>query len=307
MKWLYCVSMVTALLMVCEVSPTTTTTTTIAPTPTTTTDWSTSFYTTAGSPVNLKGQMVTMSQNSGVTFYSSYHNRSVRAESTGPPPATANTAFPYTNTTTAWPTTTAPAPRGVTVCLRYLADQSLTLFKLGTDTPLTLSGSSMSWYTLSWSYYSQYQVSMKPIVPIWISVNSVPWASVCVIIDLYKNVVQIFEGGFMSVRKMPSPRLVWSGEPVLDVSGFDGQVTDIEVWDSPLDDRQIFSYMNNYYSGGNVLTWSNIEYKCRGSILLENAFTERQKQPIGSGKRRGQRHRFRKIFKKIFSGRRQMF
>ena len=37
---------------------------------------------------------------------------------------------------------------------------------------------------------------------------------------------------------------VWPGEPVIDIPGFDGQVTDIQVWDYPLRYREIINYMN---------------------------------------------------------------
>ena len=38
---------------------------------------------------------------------------------------------------------------------------------------------------------------------------------------------------------------VWSGEPVIEFPGFDGQLTDVQMWDYPLSYREVFKYMNN--------------------------------------------------------------
>ena len=38
---------------------------------------------------------------------------------------------------------------------------------------------------------------------------------------------------------------VWSGEPVIEFPGFDGQVTDVQMWDYPLSYREVFKYMTS--------------------------------------------------------------
>ena len=38
---------------------------------------------------------------------------------------------------------------------------------------------------------------------------------------------------------------VWSGEPVIEFKGFDGQVTDVQMWDYPLSYREVFKYMTS--------------------------------------------------------------
>lgn len=40
-------------------------------------------------------------------------------------------------------------------------------------------------------------------------------------------------------------QFVWSGEPVIDFPGFDGQVTDVQIWDYPVHYREVFNYMSN--------------------------------------------------------------
>lgn len=84
----------------------------------------------------------------------------------------------------------------------------------------------------------------------------------------------------MSIRKILPTQVLWSREPVLDVSGFDGHVMDLEVWDYPLEYRQIYSYMQDYGPSGSVLTWSRIGYQINGRVLLEDTFNRRQRQPI---------------------------
>ena len=42
---------------------------------------------------------------------------------------------------------------------------------------------------------------------------------------------------------------VWSGEPVIEFSGFEGQVTDVQVWDYPLRYREILNYMSSCVYG----------------------------------------------------------
>ncbi|KAJ0002536.1 hypothetical protein NQD34_007685 [Periophthalmus magnuspinnatus] len=274
MRLLLCVFIINAPLVLCELS-----------------HWPTRYpYTTVGPGVNLKGKMVTLSQYSGVTFKPPYY------QSTAGDGSVRTTDSPQWTTqwTPQW--TTRPPTPGVSVCLRFLADFiSVNLFTLAPGSPLKLSWSGPSQYTLSWNYYTS--VSLLPRISLWPPVQTQPWTSVCVVLDSLKNVVQLFQGGSMSIRKIPSSRLVWSGERVLDVSGFDGQVTDLEVWDYPLRYTQVLSYMKNYGSSGTVLTWSNIAYRPRGNILFEETYALRQKQPIRSGYGQGQRLKCRKMCK----------
>uniref|UniRef100_A0A8C6TG26 Pentraxin (PTX) domain-containing protein n=1 Tax=Neogobius melanostomus TaxID=47308 RepID=A0A8C6TG26_9GOBI len=242
-----------------------------------------------------------------------------RTTTTTKPPSTTTTTTK--STTTTWHTTTsAPVTGGVSVCLRFLADSSsINLFTLAleSDDALVLSFSN-PWYTLSWNRYYRYQVSLNPTVPLWSPVRTQLWTSVCVVLDSLKNVVQVFQDGSMSIRKIPQARMVWSGEPVLKVSGFDGQVTDLEVWDSPLENTEIFRFMQNYGSSGTVLTWSNIAYTPNGNVLIEDTYStfgqgqpissssEGEEQPIRSGQGWDQRRRHEKKFNERRQRKRQM-
>lgn len=263
MKLLSYVSIVSSLLVLCEGQWTT--------------SWTTAYP--VGPGVNLKGKMVSLSQNSGMTFLQPEPYYQSATEAATRPPQTTTEWPEWTTewTTGYYPTTTSPT-RGVSVCLRFMADSnSFTLFKLSPRSPLSFAWSN-PWYSLSWGYYSQ--VSLNPRISLWSSVRTQPWTSVCVVLDSYKRVVQVFQGGAMSIRKIMPSRMVWTGEPVLEMSNFDGQVTDLEVWDYPLEYREVFAYMQNYGSSGTVLSWSDIAFRYSGTVLVEDTYPQRMRQPI---------------------------
>lgn len=287
MKLLYLIFIVSCFLLLCEGE-------------TYWTSWTTAYP--VGPGINLKGKMVTVSQDSGVTFFQPYFNleESEKLNQTSAPQdsdlvPTTETARPEWTTQwpTEWttgyypyPTTTPYSTSGVSVCLRFMTDfRNFVVFKLSPRSPLTFTWDN-PYYDLRWFYYSQ--VSLNPRINLWNSVHTQPWTSVCLVLDSRKNVAQVFQGGAMSIRKILRSRMVWSGEPVVDMSGFDGQVTDLEVWDYPLQYREVLAYMQNYGSSGTVLTWSNIAYKYRGNILVEDTYSAQMKKPISSSHREQQ-------------------
>ncbi|CAI5687288.1 unnamed protein product [Oreochromis niloticus] len=165
---------------------------------------------------------------------------------------------------------------GVSVCLRYMTDTvqpNFPLFTLSPGiSPLSLQG---SFDTFMLSYYDSFSVNLQPIVHLWPDIKQDIWTSVCLTVDTSKSVVQMFSGGYMSPRKY-----VWSGEPVISFPGFDGQLTDVQVWDYPLRYRDIIYYMSRSYYGsysGSVISWSNIRYNNRGRAVLEDTFDMRAK------------------------------
>lgn len=196
------------------------------------------------------------------------------------------TTRPHHKTTTPRPWTTAPATRGVSVCLRYLADDlSSTVVTLSPSSraPLRL-GFSNGWYTLTFDPYGYSALSFRPSFRFWSNMVPDIWTRVCVTLDSMKNVAQVFSGSNISIRKMMPSKYDWSGEPVINFSGFDGQLTDVQIWDYPLRYKEVFNYMTSgIYAPyrGSALSWSNISYSSTGGALLEESYEWQARRPIG--------------------------
>ncbi|KAL7407021.1 hypothetical protein ABVT39_001686 [Epinephelus coioides] len=212
-----------------------------------------------------------------------------------PKPTTRPTPRPTTKryypTTYPYPWTTAPPTRGVSVCLRYLADDtsfSLLTISPSSRNPLRLDVSNAGYQlTFQYGYNSLY---LRPNIRFWSNPGADIWTRVCLTLDSMKNVAQVFSGSHMSIRKLMPVKYAWSGQPVIELSGFDGQMTDLQVWDYPLRYREVFNYMTGGvympYSGS-VINWSYIGYTPRGSILLEDVYERQARQPISSSSKEG--------------------
>ncbi|XP_062271694.1 uncharacterized protein LOC133977527 [Scomber scombrus] len=214
--------------------------------------------------------------------YTTRPYRTTRYTTTPPTLYPNTTHYPRPYRTTRYPYwTTAPTTTGVSVCVRYLTDfeqaQYPTLFTLSpaSRTALRLAVRPTGWYTLSWDRFSYYRLNLKSDNRFWSNIGPELWTRVCLTVDTIKNVAQVFSGSTMSIRKMLPIKYVWSGEPVIEMAGFDGQVTDVQMWDYPLPYSEIFNYMSGGVYGqyhGSVLTWSNIGYNLRGNTLLEKRY-----------------------------------
>ncbi|KAL0965278.1 hypothetical protein UPYG_G00279190 [Umbra pygmaea] len=107
-----------------------------------------------------------------------------------------------------------------------------------------------------------------------------PWTSLCVTWERMTGVAQVWRGGSVSIRKRLIGQVV-AGPPVLSMYSFEGQVTDVEVWDHVLSQTTIMDYMSGYvYNSGNLLTWSNAIYSTTGNVLLERNAYVSDNQPI---------------------------
>ncbi|KAM6946936.1 uncharacterized protein PEZ65_000651 isoform 4-T4 [Lycodopsis pacificus] len=200
------------------------------------------------------------------------------------------TKRPY-YTTTNRPWTTAPATRGVSVCLRYLAESFSSLFTLSPSSrvPLQFGVGDAGSYVMTFTRYSYYSQYFRPNIKFWPNIRPDIWNRVCFTVDSMKNVAQVFSGSNISIRKRLPLQYVWSGEPVMDFSGFDGQLTDVQIWDYPLSYREVFNYMTSgFYAPyqGSALSWSYISYSPRGDALLEDTFELLGRQPISNRRRK---------------------
>lgn len=172
------------------------------------------------------------------------------------------------------------------MCLRYTIDYRQPragvsyLFTFGPSRALRLRFEGNNQYILLLNGYYLYLNTDLFLLP---NTEQTPWTKICLKIDSGKNVVQMFSGRQASIRKilpfsvrchtvvclrhwfqeLPSPHIelvpfspfslciqfVWSGQPVIEFSGFDGQVTDVQVWDYPLSNNEILRYMNPHMFG----------------------------------------------------------
>uniref|UniRef100_A0A3Q2QXL2 Uncharacterized LOC105938237 n=1 Tax=Fundulus heteroclitus TaxID=8078 RepID=A0A3Q2QXL2_FUNHE len=268
-----------------------------------------------GSGVNLNGKMFTLGgYNGGLVIYSPYQPSPWATPTSDPTSSytsgyysTSTPSYTETNTgntetsapftaTKAWtpkhttpkPTTrhhtpswtTGPPTRGFSVCLRYITDsQGGSIFTLSpSSSRIRLDVNGIA-YMLSTNGYNN--VYFTPNVRFWSGLQPTMWTSVCITVDNVKGVAQIFRDSTMSIRKLLDNYNTWSGEPVIDFSGFEGQVTDVQMWDYPLRYKEVFYYMSSGYYGqymGSVLNWSYISYSLRGKTLLEDRYEQQLKQ-----------------------------
>ncbi|XP_035628447.1 uncharacterized protein LOC118385425 [Oncorhynchus keta] len=213
--------------------------------------------------------------------------------STSSSPSSPYTSYPYT--------TPSPSLSALTVCLRYMAEEGkdLTLFSLtqGKYWNLLLERNSGMDYL---STHSSSQ-SFRSYRLLWSITEPRPWTSLCVTWEKNTGVAQVWRGRTVSIRKRVFGQ-VTNGPPVLKVYKFEGQLTDVEVWDRVLSPSWIMSYMSGWrfypsYTPGNVLTWSNAIYSTNGEVLLERNTYNSDHQPI-RGHRQHRRPMRRKKMRK---------
>lgn len=96
-------------------------------------------------------------------------------------------------------------PAGVSVCLRYLTDvPAANLFTLSpsSSNPLTVALAALDTYRVTIDRYGYYRMFLKSNILFWRTIGPELWTRLCLIVDSRKNVVQVFSGSKMSIRKM---------------------------------------------------------------------------------------------------------
>ncbi|XP_062872066.1 uncharacterized protein LOC134333830 [Trichomycterus rosablanca] len=175
----------------------------------------------------------------------------------------------------------APFPNitALTVCLRGMTEQN---WMINDGLSLTFQGSSYDVVTLGDYYSDQYhlqiggdQVLFNSYSMVSVYGQRLPWKSRCFTWDSSSGMAQLWFDGKMSVRKGVGRGTVFSGQVELSLLEFTGQVSDIYVWDSALDDKHLYYYLvHNYISSrGLILDWRKIEYSTRGYVVLEPGYT----------------------------------
>ncbi|XP_026204238.1 uncharacterized protein LOC113154325 [Anabas testudineus] len=251
------------------------------------TQWTTgeTQWTTERPVRNLHGKMFTLSSRGRLYLYRPF----VSQQS-------------FTSTYPSW--TTASPYAGVSVCLRYITDlqetKSTSIFTLSpSSSPLQLGVGGSYWlYTDSYD-----PVYLKPSIRIAPHIQPDIWTTVCLVVESRRNVAQVFSGSNMSIRKILQGPYVWSGESTIVFSGFDGQITDVQMWHHPLSYAQVYNYMSGgIYSPyrGSVISWSYVAYSITGKGLLEDTYQWRGRQHI-STKGRGRWLKGKKKNRRVFS------
>ncbi|KAE8298779.1 hypothetical protein D5F01_LYC03284 [Larimichthys crocea] len=260
--------------------------------------------------LNLDGKMFNLSSG-GVCFYPpSFSPTSPPSCSTPPDPTHEYTQHPTTNTNLH---TSAKAERnnqtpvhvntaGVSVCVRYLVKDepkaiNLTTFTLSpSGSPLKLEYSAPGRYTLHiggrniWGFgYNYANLLFKPHISCLSYVRPDIWTRLCLTVDTVKNVAQVSSGSKISFRKILPNWYVWSGQPVIDFPGFDGQVTDVQIWNYRIGYKETYNYMTGVFgpNRGSVLTWSSISFfSPRGNVPMEDVYKQQKKHPTRSAWKR---------------------
>ncbi|XP_027135253.1 uncharacterized protein LOC113745887 [Larimichthys crocea] len=242
--------------------------------------------------LDLDGKMFNLSSG-GVCFYPpSFSPTSPPSCSTPPDPTHEYTQHPTTNTNL------HTSAKGVSVCVRYLVKDepktiNLTIFTLSpSGSPLKLEYSAPGRYTLHIggpNTWGSANLLIKPYISCLSYVRPDIWTRLCLTMDTVKNVAWVSSGSKISFRKNLPNRYVWSGEPVIDFPGFDGQVTDVQIWNYPIGYKETYNYMTGVFgpNRGSVLTWSSISFfSPRGNVPMEDVYKQQKKHPTRSARKR---------------------
>lgn len=162
----------------------------------------------------------------------------------------------------------------LTICLRIVTESvpgtAIFTFTIRNSPTLTLRSMTGSGYELTVGQASKtlHLVSEVPSFgKLW------PWTSLCVTWDSATGMAQMWKDGKMSVRIGMWRGQYFYGTPAMTLSGYEGQVTDIHVWDKALPLSSLRSYNQGWgYPSGNMLNWQNMRYTLRGYAILENAY-----------------------------------
>ncbi|XP_017541780.1 C-reactive protein-like [Pygocentrus nattereri] len=163
---------------------------------------------------------------------------------------------------------------GLTVCMRVLIENPYYRVQLtfGNSTdgisytgPVTtnplyyldIEGATVSFKTISVSFEQQW-----------------PWRNRCFTWESSSRMAQLWFDGRMSIRKSVGRGQVFSGQAELTISEFEGQVSDVYVWDSALSVKHLYCYLalSHSFPPGSVLDWRHIQYSTSGYALLEPTY-----------------------------------
>ncbi|XP_076145910.1 serum amyloid P-component-like [Alosa pseudoharengus] len=165
--------------------------------------------------------------------------------------------------------------RAFTVCLRIISESvpgtALFTMTMSNSATLTVRSTADSGYELT---VGQASKTLYPVAEVPSFGKLYPWTSLCATWDSATGMTQMWKDGKMSVRKGMWRSQSFYGPPAMTLSGFEGQVTDIHVWDKALPLSSLRSYNQGWgYPSGNLLSWREASYTSQGYAVLEDAYS----------------------------------
>ncbi|XP_027134709.1 uncharacterized protein LOC113745815 [Larimichthys crocea] len=182
---------------------------------------------------------------------------------------------------------TTPSP-GISVCVSLLIkdepkETNLRIFNVSSSRSfLILEYNAPGRYNLhiggrnTWgSGYIYTNLLFKPHISCLSNVRMDNWTRLCLTVDTVKNVAQVSSGSKISFSRILPNRYVWSGEPVKDLPGFDGQGTNVQIWDYSIGYIETYNYMTGVYG-----------FSPRGNVPMEDVDKQQEVHPTRSAWKR---------------------
>ncbi|KAJ8338090.1 hypothetical protein SKAU_G00370560 [Synaphobranchus kaupii] len=154
-----------------------------------------------------------------------------------------------------------------TVCLRHISERfdSQSFFSLGNS--LGNQYSSLNQISGQLGFKLTVGRVSDSFVSFFLSLKIVftPWTGLCSTWTSSSGMAQVWVKGQASVRKGMWRNQVFTGQPILAIYGFVGQVTDVHVWDYILSPSAIASFSSGkVLQEGTVLSWRRAQYNTGG-------------------------------------------
>ncbi|XP_044024178.1 mucosal pentraxin-like [Siniperca chuatsi] len=171
----------------------------------------------------------------------------------------------------------------MTVCLRFFSqlNRMQGLFSLATrvhENALMLNKDAQGSYKV--------HVGSDSYVYLKLPTNQLDWNSVCWTWDSPTGLTQLWLNGLRTSQKLVGINQVITGNVSIIIGqeqdefqggfktddSFEGDITDLHMWDHVVSACDIRSYMNqDSFDPGNLLNWNNLNYTVSGKVFIQDA------------------------------------
>ncbi|XP_075901910.1 jeltraxin-like [Nelusetta ayraudi] len=170
-----------------------------------------------------------------------------------------------------------------TVCLRSFTDLTRTHVLFSLATPSHADGLVLFWDPNPNQFILFVKDSWKSFLGMDYALNT--WHSMCVTWDGVTGAAQVWLDGRHSVRRyittgnITGPFSITLGQDQDSYGGgfdagqsFVGLLTDVHMWNETIPRQEIMNFMENgFFSAGNVLDWTHLEFRVTGRVLVEDS------------------------------------